>query len=873
MPSNRDYDSQGDGGFDGFFDDHHQYYDTYAGRQHRDRAPPAQHNPNTSTNTDLSASQVRRQQSAGSNSVNGGGPYSEVSNTSMAGRPLMGIGATNTDYEAGPADSRSHLATEPTRRNTPHRKGDEGREEDLETGQPASSFWKGKRGRTLVRPERQPAPQPGDPHYHEYLLNAPEVTAPAGPRSRNHRRNVLTRGDNTALTAITNTQAFRNSQYNQNHGTSGRFAGKPKKYSCPGPWTLYSRIITFWAPPPILGLFGLKSPQMQQAWREKIALISVILFLCGCVAFMTFALQQVLCPKISGQSDRVRYSEINEDSVVINGYSYNISRYMHPASSETGDQPTLLVNQPDNKVNASFMDLSLMFQNPNANCKGILKYQKDFMNSDQNVGYIFPCQMVAIDTTSDKIDTGANFNTALCHNKQNQRNALAKLERKPVYYTWEDINRKGQYMSIYNGMVLDILRLNWLVEQVQMHPTMKKVLNGNYRGQDLTMFFASTDVKVGKCLQDIVSVGFIDTSAIGCIASSIVMYVSLIVILAVVFAKFFMAVYFGWFMSRRLGAIKPETPEERKQRLEQIEAWADKNTHFGERENLNPQYSVTQTPGHSKRLPWLPTISRYSQFNPGEDIATRRQGRRGRASLNPASVTSAHINSMYMHDNRSTASPIGTPNRHYSGTPAMDPSASAFDDSTRDLVQSSRQSQIVDFASYPVVEYDAVSHPRQPETETLWDFELAYTLLLVTCYSEGSHGIRTTLDSLAGTDYPSSHKCIFVICDGLIKGEGEDMYTPDVCLSMMKDFVIPPDRVQPYTYVAIASGAKRRNMAKIYAGFYAPNEDSPESAKKHPVPMVLVVKCGTPEESSDKKPGNRGKRDSQVVLMNFLQHV
>lgn len=37
--------------------------------------------------------------------------------------------------------------------------------------------------------------------------------------------------------------------------------------------------------------------------------------------------------------------------------------------------------------------------------------------------------------------------------------------------------------------------------------------------------------------------------------------------------------------------------------------------------------------------------------------------------------------------------------------------------------------------------------------------------------------------------------------------------------------------------------------------------------------MMLVVKCGTPEEAGKSKPGNRGKRDSQIILMSFLQKV
>ena len=41
----------------------------------------------------------------------------------------------------------------------------------------------------------------------------------------------------------------------------------------------------------------------------------------------------------------------------------------------------------------------------------------------------------------------------------------------------------------------------------------------------------------------------------------------------------------------------------------------------------------------------------------------------------------------------------------------------------------------------------------------------------------------------------------------------------------------------------------------------------------HRVPTVVVVKCGMPAEASEKKPGNRGKRDSQLILMNFFSRV
>lgn len=85
--------------------------------------------------------------------------------------------------------------------------------------------------------------------------------------------------------------------------------------------------------------------------------------------------------------------------------------------------------------------------------------------------------------------------------------------------------------------------------------------------------------------------------------------------------------------------------------------------------------------------------------------------------------------------------------------------------------------------------------------------------------------------------------------------------------------MVPPEEVEPHSYVAVASGSKRHNMAKVYAGFYKYNDATIPSELQQRVPMVVVVKCGTPDEQGSMKPGNRGKRDSQVILMSFLQRL
>lgn len=135
-----------------------------------------------------------------------------------------------------------------------------------------------------------------------------------------------------------------------------------------------------------------------------------------------------------------------------------------------------------------------------------------------------------------------------------------------------------------------------------------------------------------------------------------------------------------------------------------------------------------------------------------------------------------------------------------------------------------------------------------------------YTILQVTCYSEGEESMRTTMDSLADTTYSKKHKVFMVIADGLITGSGETRSTPDIVIDMM-DLDPTMSNPKPCSYLAIADGEKQLNMAKVYAGHYKG------------VACLLIVKCGTPAEANQPKPGNRGKRDSQMILMAFFQRV
>ncbi|RCI06194.1 hypothetical protein CU098_006877 [Rhizopus stolonifer] len=136
-----------------------------------------------------------------------------------------------------------------------------------------------------------------------------------------------------------------------------------------------------------------------------------------------------------------------------------------------------------------------------------------------------------------------------------------------------------------------------------------------------------------------------------------------------------------------------------------------------------------------------------------------------------------------------------------------------------------------------------------------------FVICQVTCYTEDEDSLRKTIDSLSVLDYDDKRKLLFVICDGMIVGSGNDLPTPRIVLNILGvDAQVDPE---PLSFISVGDGNKQHNMGKIYSGLY--------EVAGHVVPYIVVAKCGNPRER--QKPGNRGKRDSQLVLMQFLNRV
>ena len=94
-------------------------------------------------------------------------------------------------------------------------------------------------------------------------------------------------------------------------------------------WRVFSWIVTFLFPPQLLSAMGLKSKEVQQAWREKIALCFIIALCSGILAFLSFGLSQLICRPLDPKGKPVYpWTEIigNQNYYIYNGKIYDVGK-------------------------------------------------------------------------------------------------------------------------------------------------------------------------------------------------------------------------------------------------------------------------------------------------------------------------------------------------------------------------------------------------------------------------------------------------------------------------------------------------------------------------------------------------------------------
>lgn len=137
------------------------------------------------------------------------------------------------------------------------------------------------------------------------------------------------------------------------------------------------------------------------------------------------------------------------------------------------------------------------------------------------------------------------------------------------------------------------------------------------------------------------------------------------------------------------------------------------------------------------------------------------------------------------------------------------------------------------------------------------------TLLMIPCYAENADTIRDTLNSLARTNYEDSRKMLVFVCDGLAQS-AQDTKETYICVLEALGCSATAQATSSHAYVSLGQHHRKINFAKVYSGFY--------ETGRNRVPFMVIVKVGAPREVSvGRAPGNRGKRDSMVLVLGFLE--
>ncbi|CAJ0552629.1 Ff.00g007070.m01.CDS01 [Fusarium sp. VM40] len=136
-----------------------------------------------------------------------------------------------------------------------------------------------------------------------------------------------------------------------------------------------------------------------------------------------------------------------------------------------------------------------------------------------------------------------------------------------------------------------------------------------------------------------------------------------------------------------------------------------------------------------------------------------------------------------------------------------------------------------------------------------------FVICQIPAYTEDEESLRRAINSLTALDYDNHHKLLCIIRDGIVVGQGNDRPTSKIILDIVDNNSDPA----ALPFKSIGSGSDQLNCGKVYSGLY--------EYEGNIVPYLVIIKVGRQSEQARAKPGNRGKRDTQMLLMSFLNRV
>ena len=291
-----------------------------------------------------------------------------------------------------------------------------------------------------------------------------------------------------------------------------------KKCSCEcKPWTCYYRTITLCCPAWCLNkICKMPDAREQNAWREKIGLVSIILLLCFALGFLTFGFVKVACNRsdAGGAYDsRANIALDGDHRYIIHGNVYNYGPFIDthvamPNFAAFGNTTVWAIG------NATGQDISALFPKANSSCAKVA---------------VLP---ITITCTANEffLPPSAKY----CHKYEESQAVLATLKTGWISYQWDNVRRP---LMVYNSRVLN-MRSYLSKGQKFLGEWAHQVILANL-GSDATITFSGKENgrEMADCLADLYTVGYVQSDTLGCIATDIVLNVSLIVILGVVLVR------------------------------------------------------------------------------------------------------------------------------------------------------------------------------------------------------------------------------------------------------------------------------------------------------------------------------------------------
>jgi len=166
------------------------------------------------------------------------------------------------------------------------------------------------------------------------------------------------------------------------------------------------------------------------------------------VGFLTFGFTKVVCGTPPAQFTA---GQVDNSSVVIHGYAYNLVRFNHPPAPPTFDGTTNPLKTAGFSVNGQ--DVSFMFQQVNGTCDGIIQSMPGSVipSTDGNPHWYFPCNPFPQNGTVNANLTG--YESAFqCHASSLSRQLLNQQTIAGlVAYPWEFVTDTPRNLVVFES--------------------------------------------------------------------------------------------------------------------------------------------------------------------------------------------------------------------------------------------------------------------------------------------------------------------------------------------------------------------------------------------------------------------------------------